>query len=167
VSAKPQSATEDLLDAIIAPRSFAKDDGSIFVQRISSEPATKTDVVRLQESLDQLLQQRQARETGICPIREALYSEATGAHSCLRILNSAAITVIVLIVLALTAAPHLPPTTTTNTPPLVKMRSSAMSPSALRSAVCCCFVYAMSSVWSSNHIKRCMKAALHLECASR
>lgn len=78
-SSKPQTTIEDLLDAIVPPRSYAKDDGSLFVQRIASEPATKTDVVRLQESLDQLLQQRQARETGICPIREALYSETFGA----------------------------------------------------------------------------------------
>lgn len=70
------SQVEDLLDAVVAPRTYAKDDGSQFLQRISSEPATKTDIVRLQESLDQLLQQRQARETGICPVREALYSEA-------------------------------------------------------------------------------------------
>lgn len=33
------------------------------------------DVVGLQEQLDQKLQQRQARETGICPIREELYSQ--------------------------------------------------------------------------------------------
>lgn len=29
----------------------------------------------MQEQLDQKLQQRQARETGICPIREELYSQ--------------------------------------------------------------------------------------------
>ena len=79
-AASKPSPVEDLLDAVMAPRSYAKDDGSLFLQRISSEPATKTDVVRLQESLDQLLQQRQARETGICPTREALYSEAFGAR---------------------------------------------------------------------------------------
>lgn len=78
-SKSANSTVEDLLDAVVAPRSYAKDDGSVFLQRISSGPATKTDVVRLQESLDQLLQQRQARETGICPVREALYSEAFGA----------------------------------------------------------------------------------------
>jgi len=33
------------------------------------------DVISLQESLDHALQQRQARETGICPIREELYSQ--------------------------------------------------------------------------------------------
>lgn len=32
-------------------------------------------MVNLQEQLDQKLQQRQARETGICPIREELYAQ--------------------------------------------------------------------------------------------
>jgi hypothetical protein len=32
-----------------------------------------------QEQLDQKLQQRQARETGICPIREELYAQCFGA----------------------------------------------------------------------------------------
>jgi hypothetical protein len=32
----------------------------------------------LQEQLDQKLQQRQARETGICPIREELYAQCFG-----------------------------------------------------------------------------------------
>jgi dynein light intermediate chain len=33
-------------------------------------------VINLQEELDKKLQERQARETGICPIREELYSQA-------------------------------------------------------------------------------------------
>merc|ERR1712066_1159193 len=41
----------------------------------SSTPATRADVINLQEDLDKMLQQRQARETGICPIREELYSQ--------------------------------------------------------------------------------------------
>ena len=32
----------------------------------------------MQENLDQRLQQRQARETGICPIREELYAQCFG-----------------------------------------------------------------------------------------
>ena len=42
---------------------------------MSSTPATRLDVVNLQESLDRKLQQRQARETGICPVREELYAQ--------------------------------------------------------------------------------------------
>ena len=42
---------------------------------VSSTPATRPDVVNLQKNLDKALQARQARETGICPIREELYSQ--------------------------------------------------------------------------------------------
>ena len=42
---------------------------------MSSHPATRVDVINLQEELDKRLQQRQARETGICPIREELYAQ--------------------------------------------------------------------------------------------
>lgn len=45
------------------------------IQSVSATPATKQDVLDLQEKLDKRLQQRQARETGICPIREELYSQ--------------------------------------------------------------------------------------------
>ena len=51
------------------------EDGHLWVQYVSSTPATRLDVVNLQERLDHQLQSRQARETGICPIREELYSQ--------------------------------------------------------------------------------------------
>jgi hypothetical protein len=70
---------EELLDAVVAPRTSPTNDGGMFLQRISSTPATRTDVTRLQEALDQQLLQKQARETGICPVRDALYREAFGA----------------------------------------------------------------------------------------
>ncbi|KAF1783412.1 Axonemal dynein light chain [Phytophthora cactorum] len=51
------------------------EDGQLWVQYVSSTPATRLDVVNLQEQLDLRLQQRQARETGICPVREELYAQ--------------------------------------------------------------------------------------------
>ena len=45
------------------------------MQYVSSTPATRLDVINLQEQLDQRLTTRQARETGICPIREELYAQ--------------------------------------------------------------------------------------------
>ncbi|KAG6556912.1 hypothetical protein Mapa_001327 [Marchantia paleacea] len=48
----------------------------VWIQKVSSAPATRLDVINLQEKLDQQLQHRQARETGICPIREELYAQA-------------------------------------------------------------------------------------------
>ncbi|XP_002989619.2 28 kDa inner dynein arm light chain, axonemal isoform X1 [Selaginella moellendorffii] len=66
--------TEDILDAILPPRQWVED-GQQWIQKVSSTPATRLDVINLQEKLDQELQRRQARETGICPIREELYAQ--------------------------------------------------------------------------------------------
>eukprot|EP00003_Mantamonas_plastica_P002493 TRINITY_DN1188_c0_g1_i2.p2 TRINITY_DN1188_c0_g1~~TRINITY_DN1188_c0_g1_i2.p2 ORF type:complete len:187 (-),score=64.36 TRINITY_DN1188_c0_g1_i2:67-627(-) len=52
------------------------EDGQLWIQRVSSTPATRLDVVNLQEQLDLKLQQRHARETGICPVRQELYAQA-------------------------------------------------------------------------------------------
>lgn len=46
------------------------------MQYVSPTPATRIDVINLQDELDKKLQERQSRETGICPIREELYSQA-------------------------------------------------------------------------------------------
>lgn len=45
------------------------------MQYVSSTPATRLDVINLQEQLDHRLLQRQARETGIDPVREELYGQ--------------------------------------------------------------------------------------------
>lgn len=47
----------------------------VYRQQVSSTPAIRMDVVNLQEQLDMKLQQRQARETGICPARRELYTQ--------------------------------------------------------------------------------------------
>ncbi|RYH17340.1 hypothetical protein EON65_28760 [archaeon] len=54
------------------------EDGQLWIQYVSSTPATRLDVVNLQEQLDHQLQSRQARETGICPVREELYAQCFG-----------------------------------------------------------------------------------------
>lgn len=56
------------------------DNGQLWVQQVSSTPATRLDVVNLQEELERRLQQRQARETGICPVRRELYSQCFGKY---------------------------------------------------------------------------------------
>jgi len=66
--------TEDILNSILPPREWTED-GQLWIQYVSSTPATRLDVVNLQELLDHQLQSRQARETGICPIREELYAQ--------------------------------------------------------------------------------------------
>merc|ERR1719482_254050 len=71
---KAPTQTEDILNSILPPREWTED-GQLWIQYVSSTPATRLDVVNLQEALDQKLQQRQARETGICPVREELYAQ--------------------------------------------------------------------------------------------
>eukprot|EP00599_Poterioochromonas_sp_BG-1_P004353 CAMPEP_0173149134 /NCGR_PEP_ID=MMETSP1105-20130129/10144_1 /TAXON_ID=2985 /ORGANISM="Ochromonas sp., Strain BG-1" /LENGTH=234 /DNA_ID=CAMNT_0014063941 /DNA_START=26 /DNA_END=730 /DNA_ORIENTATION=- len=66
--------TEDILNSILPPREWTED-GQLWIQYVSSTPATRLDVINLQEQLDHQLQARQARETGICPVREELYSQ--------------------------------------------------------------------------------------------
>jgi dynein light intermediate chain len=66
--------TEDILNSILPPREWTEE-GQLWVQYVSSTPSTRADVIALQEQLDSKLGERQARETGICPIREELYAQ--------------------------------------------------------------------------------------------
>ena len=66
--------TEVVLNAILPPRKFEKN-GKLWVQHASSVPATHLDMDALKELLELRLQQRHAREMGICPEREALYAQ--------------------------------------------------------------------------------------------
>ena len=67
-------SVKDALNKILPPKkSFIND--QLWVQYVSCTPVTKVEVLNLQEGLDRRLQTNQARETGICPIREQLYNE--------------------------------------------------------------------------------------------
>ncbi|XP_012268427.3 33 kDa inner dynein arm light chain, axonemal isoform X2 [Athalia rosae] len=66
--------TDEILNGILPPKEW-EEDGQIWTQHVSSIPATRLDVINLQEQLDMRLQQRQARETGICPVRRELYTQ--------------------------------------------------------------------------------------------
>lgn len=68
------SNTQDILNSILPPLQY-KQRGQVYVETVLSTPATKQDVIILQRELDSRLQTRQARETGICPIREELYAQ--------------------------------------------------------------------------------------------
>jgi len=72
---KTNAHTEDILNSILPPREYTLDKQQLMIQSVLSTPATKADVLKLQEDLETLLQQKQARETGICPIREELYAQ--------------------------------------------------------------------------------------------
>uniref|UniRef100_A0A0L8GQ68 Uncharacterized protein n=1 Tax=Octopus bimaculoides TaxID=37653 RepID=A0A0L8GQ68_OCTBM len=71
---KVAQQTDEVLNSILPPREWTEN-GQLWVQQVSSTPATRLDVVTLQEELDRRLQQRQARETGICAVRRELYSQ--------------------------------------------------------------------------------------------
>merc|ERR550514_1288419 len=66
--------SDDILHAILPPREWIEDQKH-YIQYVSNQSATRLDVIQLQEALDQRLMERQARETGICPVREELYSQ--------------------------------------------------------------------------------------------
>uniref|UniRef100_A0A3Q3FQA6 Axonemal dynein light intermediate polypeptide 1 n=1 Tax=Labrus bergylta TaxID=56723 RepID=A0A3Q3FQA6_9LABR len=68
------SPQQEILNAIVPPREWT-DGTQLWVQQVSSAPCTRTDVIHLEELLDSKLQQRQARQTGICPVRRELYSQ--------------------------------------------------------------------------------------------
>ena len=68
------SQTDEILNSILPPRSWGNAAGK-WLQYTSKAPATRLDVITLQEQLDTKLMERQARETGICPVREDLYSQ--------------------------------------------------------------------------------------------
>mmetsp|Transcript_1927 Transcript_1927/g.3861 ORF Transcript_1927/g.3861 Transcript_1927/m.3861 type:complete len:236 (-) Transcript_1927:88-795(-) len=66
---------DDMLDSMIPPRQWVEESGA-WMQHVSKDPATRHDVITLQEQLDRRHLERQARETGLCPVREDLYTQA-------------------------------------------------------------------------------------------
>ncbi|XP_055351140.1 axonemal dynein light intermediate polypeptide 1-like [Paramacrobiotus metropolitanus] len=68
------AAVEPILDLILPPREWV-DNGYQYTQKISRVPASRMDVINLQEKLDARLEHLQARDSGICPIRRDLYSQ--------------------------------------------------------------------------------------------
>jgi dynein light intermediate chain len=67
-------SVKDALNRLLPPKKI-NDKDQEWVQYVTCTPVTKPDVVNLQENLERRLQTEQARETGICPIREKLYTE--------------------------------------------------------------------------------------------
>ena len=65
---------DDMINAMLPAREWVEESG-IWVQHVSKEPASRFDVISLQERLDAKLTERKARETGICPVREELYTQ--------------------------------------------------------------------------------------------
>ncbi|GBG32571.1 Axonemal dynein light intermediate polypeptide 1 [Hondaea fermentalgiana] len=68
--------TDEIVNSVLPPRTFTKKDQSKWMQYTSKEPATRLEVIQVQEELDRKLAERQARDSGICPVREDLYRQA-------------------------------------------------------------------------------------------
>ncbi|XP_060856308.1 33 kDa inner dynein arm light chain, axonemal-like [Metopolophium dirhodum] len=63
-----------VLNSILPPREWEMD-GKIFSQQISIQPATKRDVKNLVEKFDTYLKKYNAKEVGICPIKQEIYNQ--------------------------------------------------------------------------------------------
>lgn len=74
-TAIPSSHVDEILNSILPPRTWDQSDATSWMQYTSKAPASRLDVVGLQEMLDKRLIDRQARESGICPVREDLYEQ--------------------------------------------------------------------------------------------
>lgn len=77
----PASNLDDVLHSILPPREFLNQDKSVadnekYVQYVSKKPSSREDVMQLRKRLDHILGERQARPSGICPVREDIYSQA-------------------------------------------------------------------------------------------
>lgn len=66
---------EDMVNSMLPPREWVEESG-VWIQYVSKEAASRVDVISLQERLDKKLNERKAREAGICPVREELYGQA-------------------------------------------------------------------------------------------
>lgn len=71
--AKQHNCTE-VLNSILPPREW-EIDGKIFSQQISIQPATNRDVKNLVNKFDSYLKEYNAKEVGICPIKQEIYSQ--------------------------------------------------------------------------------------------
>merc|ERR1712188_147341 len=65
---------DDMLHTILPPREY-DEEGIIYIQCVSAQPASRFDVITLQEQLDRRMAERKARESGICVVREQLYGQ--------------------------------------------------------------------------------------------
>lgn len=68
------SQLDDMVNAMLPPREWTEESGT-WMQYTCKDPSTRLDVITLQELLDKRLVERQARESGICPVREDLYHQ--------------------------------------------------------------------------------------------
>jgi dynein light intermediate chain len=64
----------ETLNAMFLPREW-EENGKKYIQYVSPEKATRDQAKDLFKALDEKIKERQAREKGICPVREELYAQ--------------------------------------------------------------------------------------------
>lgn len=65
---------KEALNAMFLPREW-EENGKRYIQYVSPEKASREQARDLFKALDEKIRERQAREKGICPVREELYSQ--------------------------------------------------------------------------------------------
>lgn len=65
---------KETLNSMFLPREW-EEQGKKFIQYVSPEKATRDQARDLFKALDEKIRERQAREKGICPVREELYAQ--------------------------------------------------------------------------------------------
>jgi hypothetical protein len=70
---------DDVLNSVLPPRMWTQPDGTSWVQYVSKVPPSRPELAQLAAALEQRLQQRQAKGTGICAVRSELYGQLFGA----------------------------------------------------------------------------------------
>jgi len=71
---KKNPAIVETLNSMFPPKQW-DEDGHKFIQYVSPQSATRDKSRDLFKALDQKLKERRAKEKGICPVRQELYSE--------------------------------------------------------------------------------------------
>jgi dynein light intermediate chain len=74
-NSKIENQTEDILNSILPPREYTIDKKQLYIENVLSTPATELDVIALKSELEFRLSKKEARENGLCPIREDLFSQ--------------------------------------------------------------------------------------------
>lgn len=64
----------EILNSLFLPKEW-EDQGKKYIQYIHPKKGTRNDAKDLFQALDKKIKERQAREKGICPIREELYAQ--------------------------------------------------------------------------------------------
>lgn len=73
-SLEQNPSDKEILNAMFLPREW-EEQGKKYIQYVSPEKATREQSRDLYKALDDKIRERQAREKGICPVREELYAQ--------------------------------------------------------------------------------------------